>query len=144
MQYVISDIHGCYEEYMELLQKINLSQEDWLFILGDAIDRGPEPIKVIQDLMKRENITYIIGNHDYMFLHFMRKMKLGLLEIEKLSEEDLSDFYAYLEDGGSITLKRFMELSLEERESICEFFEDANVFDELLNFPSINHGIMPE
>ena len=27
MQYVISDIHGYYEEYLELLDKIKLSEE---------------------------------------------------------------------------------------------------------------------
>ena len=46
MRYIISDIHGCYNEYMELLQKINFSDTDELYVLGDAIDRGPEPIRV--------------------------------------------------------------------------------------------------
>ena len=49
MRYLISDVHGCYEEYQELLDKIHFSNEDELYVLGDAMDRGPEPIKVIQD-----------------------------------------------------------------------------------------------
>lgn len=40
MKYVISDIHGCYREYMALLEKLCLSEEDHLYILGDAVDRG--------------------------------------------------------------------------------------------------------
>ena len=59
MKYVVADIHGCYEEYMELIQKINLSEEDHLYILGDALDRGDEPMKVILDMEQRKNITYI-------------------------------------------------------------------------------------
>ena len=68
MNYVIADIHGCYEEYMELIHKINLLDADHLYILGDALDRGPEPMKVLLDIMNRKNMTYIIGNHDYLFL----------------------------------------------------------------------------
>lgn len=66
--YVISDIHGCYEEYCELLKKISFSDQDELYVLGDAMDRGPEPIQVIRDLMRRPNVSYIMGNHDRMFL----------------------------------------------------------------------------
>ena len=65
MRYLISDIHGCYEEYKELLDQIRFSDGDELFILGDAMDRGPQPIRVMQDIMFRSNVTYIIGNHDY-------------------------------------------------------------------------------
>ncbi len=48
MKYVISDIHGCYREYLALLDKIHFSADDWLYVLGDAADRGPEPIKVFR------------------------------------------------------------------------------------------------
>lgn len=68
MKYIIADIHGCYPEFMELLGKIGFCDDDELFVLGDAMDRGPEPIKVIQDLMSRPNVSYILGNHDDMML----------------------------------------------------------------------------
>lgn len=66
MIYIISDIHGCYDEYMELLRKINFKDSDELYILGDVVDKGPHPIKVIQDMMMRTNVFPIIGNHDYI------------------------------------------------------------------------------
>ena len=59
MHYVISDIHGCYSQYIELLNKISFSDEDELFVLGDAVDRGPEPIRVLRDMMMRPNVTLI-------------------------------------------------------------------------------------
>ena len=68
MRYIVSDIHGCYEEFMELMEKISFSDEDELYVLGDAMDRGPEPIRVLQELMCRPNAFYIMGNHDLMFL----------------------------------------------------------------------------
>ena len=66
MQYVISDIHGCYREYLALLEKLRLSEYDHLYILGDAVDKGPAPIKVMQDLIHRKNVTYLLGNPDFM------------------------------------------------------------------------------
>ena len=41
--YVISDIHGNYDLFMELLKKIKLSGKDTLYVLGDVVDRGPHP-----------------------------------------------------------------------------------------------------
>lgn len=49
MRYIISDIHGCYDQYRALLKKIHFSDTDELYVLGDVVDRGPEPIKVLQD-----------------------------------------------------------------------------------------------
>ena len=45
MLYVCSDIHGCYDEYLELLKKIKFRDSDDLYVLGDAVDRGPKPIE---------------------------------------------------------------------------------------------------
>lgn len=56
MTYVMSDIHGEYEKYLQMLQLIKFSDEDELFVLGDVLDRGPEPIKLIMDMMSREKM----------------------------------------------------------------------------------------
>lgn len=47
MHYVMSDLHGCYQEYREALEKINFNEQDTLYVLGDVVDRGPEPIKLL-------------------------------------------------------------------------------------------------
>ena len=36
--YVMSDIHGCYNEFMDMINEINFSKEDKLIIAGDYID----------------------------------------------------------------------------------------------------------
>lgn len=132
MKYVVADIHGCYEEYMGLMQKIKLMDEDRLYILGDAVDRGPEPMKVMLDMIKRQNITYIIGNHDYLLLYFIRKLGLELSCISNMSEDDIEDFQAYLEDGGLVTIEAFMKLSSAEKQAVYDFLENANVYDEVI------------
>lgn len=50
--YVMSDIHGNYRAYKAMLEKINFNREDMLYILGDILDRGPNPIRIILDLME--------------------------------------------------------------------------------------------
>ncbi len=47
MIYVMSDIHGEYDKYIKMLELINFSDEDELYILGDIVDRGKEPVKVL-------------------------------------------------------------------------------------------------
>ena len=42
MQYAVSDIHGRYDKYAELLRRIDLKPFDTLYVLGDMIDRGPD------------------------------------------------------------------------------------------------------
>lgn len=55
-----SDIHGEYDKFMELLDKIKLKETDTLYILGDILDRGPHPIKTLRKLMDMPNVICII------------------------------------------------------------------------------------
>jgi serine/threonine protein phosphatase 1 len=64
----MSDIHGRYDEYLEMLLKINFSHKDKLYILGDVIDRGQNPIKVLRHTMYADNIVLLMGNHEKMML----------------------------------------------------------------------------
>ena len=45
--WVISDIHGCYDQLIRLLSKIKYTSNDILYSLGDYVDRGPDSKKVI-------------------------------------------------------------------------------------------------
>ena len=80
MRYIVSDIHGCYRQYQALLEKIQFSEQDELYILGDVVDRGPEPIRVMQDIMKRPNVIFILGNHDFIMYSLMKKLCVEITE----------------------------------------------------------------
>ena len=45
-----------------------IRKEDTLYILGDVVDRGPEPMKILKYMMAHSNIIPIIGNHEVMAL----------------------------------------------------------------------------
>jgi serine/threonine protein phosphatase 1 len=61
---VIGDIHGCYIEMQELIEKAGLNDQDKIIALGDIIDRGPDSISVIDFFIKRENTECVLGNHE--------------------------------------------------------------------------------
>ena len=67
MKYVMSDIHGCYDEFIAMLNKINFSKEDKLYILGDILDRGNKPIDILDYVIAHKNIYLIKGNHEKLF-----------------------------------------------------------------------------
>lgn len=73
--YVCSDIHGMKGSYQELLEKLN--EDDILYILGDATDRGKDGIDILFDIKKhvegelKPKIEYILGNHDLMLIENM-------------------------------------------------------------------------
>lgn len=48
-----------------MLEKISLSKKDILYILGDVVDRGPNGMKILLHIGKRENVVLLRGNHDY-------------------------------------------------------------------------------
>ena len=66
--YVTSDIHGCYELLIAGLNAIGFSDSDFLYVDGDAIDRGPDGIKTLQYIKDHDNMDLLIGNHEYMMI----------------------------------------------------------------------------
>lgn len=65
--YVMSDIHGMAHLLKEMFGRISFSPEDRLYILGDLIDRGPDPAGVLDLVMGKKNITVLTGNHEDAF-----------------------------------------------------------------------------
>lgn len=131
--YIMSDIHGCYDQYLELLHKLCLSGEDELLILGDVLDRGPEPIKVLLDLMGRDNTTLIMGNHEATALMVLRQLAKEITDdsIEEITPEVLNAYSAWLQDGGIPTMKQFQKLERTVQADILSFLEDAPLYETI-------------
>lgn len=106
--YVISDLHGQYEIFKELLFKINYTARDRLYVIGDAIDRGTGGIRILTDLMKMPNARMLIGNHEAMML--MSVDPGGALKLPGSK----AGLWMY-SNGGTETWEKYTELSLNER-----------------------------
>ncbi len=71
---ILTDIHGCAEEFKILLEHLKLQSGDRFIFLGDYIDRGPQSREVLDTILElRQNypVTALLGNHEQMFLSFL-------------------------------------------------------------------------
>ena len=66
--YVTSDAHGHVRALDEALSKISLTSDDTLYVLGDMIDRGPDPVGVIKLVRSLPNAHVLKGNHEQIML----------------------------------------------------------------------------
>jgi hypothetical protein len=58
---VIGDLHGCYDEALELLDAVGATSSDRIVFTGDLVDRGPKPRECVELAMRHEAIQ---GNHE--------------------------------------------------------------------------------
>ena len=70
--------------FTKMLQKIRLGETDTLYFLGDAVDRGDDPVGVLETMMEHDNIIPVMGNHDLV----------AASVLEKLEEYDLTEKFA--------------------------------------------------
>lgn len=68
--YCVSDIHGHYKEFMELLDKVSPKESDKIYVLGDIIDRGQESAEMLKWAIDEanDNVKFLLGNHEDMSL----------------------------------------------------------------------------
>ena len=113
MVYVMSDIHGQYDMFLKMLSKINFSDKDVLYILGDIIDRGPKPFEIYEYIKDKSNIVMIMGNHEKMMSNSYD------VNLDKIAR----DYYhrVWLSNGGVVTEKAFLEKSEEKQNEIKNF-----------------------
>lgn len=126
MVYAMSDLHGCYDKYIKMLEKINFNDEDTLYILGDIVDRGPDGIKIYQDMMKRKNVIAILGNHDYTALRMFKK----IYNREEFDYFDLR-YKMWIMIGGEPTNNAFRELSKAEQLEIINYISQFTIFKDI-------------
>lgn len=93
MTYVISDLHGYpIEKLKMLLEKASFGENDFLYILGDVIDRnGDGGVGILQWLLTQPNAQLILGNHEAMLLscEFL---------FDEITDESVADILDYLHE----------------------------------------------
>lgn len=131
--YVMSDIHGNYEDYKSLLEKVGFSDGDVLYVLGDVIDRGRRSIKILQDMMLRPNVIPLIGNHEYMGLQCLQFLMQDITEdsIASINEETVRGLLEWQNVGGQATMDEFHKLNREEKQDIVDYLEEFSLYEEV-------------
>lgn len=69
--FVVGDIHGCYDELMTLLECVNFNKStDIMYSTGDLIDRGKDSMKCLE-LIYTDWFKPVYSNHEQMFVETM-------------------------------------------------------------------------
>lgn len=120
--YVCSDIHGRYDRYLKLLETIQLSAEDTLFVLGDVIDRNPDGLTVLQDIARRDNVELFLGNHE-LFLYD----SIAVNGDEFVTNEYWKSIWCSQNNGGAITFQAFQALDDEAKRQILHMIKNSTL-----------------
>ncbi len=110
--YVCSDIHGSYDLLQTMLKKIQFSKTDKLYIIGDIIDKGLQPMEILEFCMENDNVTLLMGNHELMMY------KAYTID----NESDL-----WFLNGGLYTCRQFESLSMQKQDAIFDYIENLPV-----------------
>lgn len=134
MIYVMSDLHGCYDKYKQMLEKIKFSEDDTLYVLGDSIDRGDDGIKILLDMMNRPNVVPMLGNHEYMAYSVLKKFNVEITAYNynsHLDTEAIEMYENWMFNGGITTSQTFAKLDKVTREGIIEYLGEFELYEEL-------------
>ena len=135
MHYVIGDVHGCYDEMMQLIHKIERKDEEAQFIfVGDLVDRGPKVWQTLEWAM--EHITKdgkyqsVLGNHEALILDWYSEFTAWWNKRDLESDAQMEpmpetsyDFSRWMDAMNMLTPKNL--------EPIIDFFRSLPYFKKL-------------
>jgi len=130
----MSDLHGQYDKYIKMLEKIKFNDDDVLYIIGDVIDRGPDSIKILQDMMLRPNVYPVLGNHELMALEVLRHLMVEVTQENAesyLTEEIMQAYIDWTFNGGNTTLQEFNHLSNDEKLDLIDYLNEFTPYETI-------------
>lgn len=143
MKYVVSDIHGCLDNLLELLQKVSFDEnKDILYILGDIVDRGPKTWETYLWVKERigKSVFMILGNHEDMLIADVYTIMGNVIADSGKSPKDEKEM-KYLkcakknvcayDQYGTIRLLDSQGHDFGEILDMCEFFETLPLYYEI-------------
>ena len=131
MIYVISDLHGYpHERFLALLDKAGFGEGDFLYIIGDIVDRnGDGGVATLKWLLYQPNVQLILGNHEAMLLACSFVFDVIDESFEnKMTAEKMDMLQRYMADGGDVTLEAMQKLSRDEQQDIMEYLRDCPLY----------------
>jgi len=130
-RFAIGDIHGRVKALKQvlLLSKFNY-KDDLLVVLGDIVDGGYNTYQVVEELLKIDNITFIIGNHDKWFMDNISNGWTGSI---------------WLNQGGKNTLNSYKKANPDGMIPVThqEFFNKGTYYHILDNMLFVHGGFDP-
>lgn len=132
MTYVTGNLHGCYTKFMELLRQIKFRDRDVMYVLGDIVDIGDEPMELVCDLSMRYNVYPVAGEHDFkavrMLAGFEKMLSAGSTTPDA---KYIAEMQAWMADGGKSTLDGYRTLDKEMKEGVIDYLSDLGLYEEI-------------
>lgn len=130
-RFAISDMHGCALTFKALLDQLELSEGDQLYLLGDYIDRGPDSkgvIDTIWELQERKIAVFCLkGNHEDMLLK---------------ARYDFEQLQLWKVNGGIIAMESFGVSSPNEiGKKYWDFLESLEYYFEVDDYLFVHAGL---
>ncbi|MFY0516603.1 metallophosphoesterase [Lysinibacillus sp. UGB7] len=133
MYYIFSDVHGQLEAFEKAIS--NWNREDILIFLGDAVDRGPKSINVLQRLKELhdaypDKVICLLGNHDKEFLNWLANPDLAVEHFwEYLANtlHNVLDEHPDLEKSDLVEINKFIN---KEYKDVIDFLKTWGYFYE--------------
>ena len=125
--YACADLHGCYWAW-ERIKNI-LQPEDTLYFLGDAADRGPDGWTIMKELLDNNQVIYLMGNHERMFLNNWENYDGHKIDILNDYRWD-DNIWVWYGNGGEVTDIQFIKDTIPNEEKI-------SYIEQLSNLPFI-------
>src|SRR5437660_8418307 len=86
---VIGDIHGCFDELIDLLDLLALRKNDRVVAVGDLIVKGPKNREVLDLFIDDKRLSSVIGNHDRRLRQHWRGEAVRLTKEQKATRIEL-------------------------------------------------------
>jgi serine/threonine protein phosphatase 1 len=86
---VVGDIHGCYDELMDLLDQLGFGANDRIVSVGDLVTKGPKNREVLELFMTDSRFETVIGNHDLALRRVWNGEEVELKAAQKETKKEL-------------------------------------------------------
>lgn len=134
MIYAMSELRGNYRLYKRMLELINFSSKDELYIVGNVIGPYGGSVDILYDMSMRDNIFPILGDGEYFALKLLRELCsiIDKADFEKHLPEKLYGEYAvFINNYGQSIINEFRNITLNERLALMEYLEEFELYSEL-------------
>ncbi|MCU1266402.1 MAG: Bis(5-nucleosyl)-tetraphosphatase [Acidobacteria bacterium] len=97
---VVGDLHGCYDELIDLLVKLDFGLQDRVVAVGDLIVKGPKNREVLDLFISDRRFSSVLGNHDRDLLQLWAGENLKFTKAQQEAarelEFDRGKYFSYL------------------------------------------------
>jgi serine/threonine protein phosphatase 1 len=150
--FVIGDIHGAYRALIQCLENSGFDRHaDVLICLGDVCDGWPETKRCIDELLRIDNLIYILGNHDTWLLQWMKTGNVENIWYVQGGEASMHSYagkaipeshIAFLENARPYHIlgnKLFVHAGIDTSQKLDQQSNDIFLWDRVLARRALNH-----